>query len=152
MRGPRTAMKSGPRLPQLEKSPLTETKTQHSQKKRKGVEVYVCVCVCVCVLFSSRTFCESIVAKTLLFSVCQHTLIYLCFFTDSFAKNFKLTFQSKQRHGEWALGWGWGWGSELQERHFVISSCNSRHHPNFHKYNTDIQYWFNCLEYRAFLN
>ena len=31
VRGPRTAMKSGPRLPQLEKA-LTETKTQHSQK------------------------------------------------------------------------------------------------------------------------
>ena len=30
VRGPRTAMKSGPRLPQLEKSPRTETKTQHS--------------------------------------------------------------------------------------------------------------------------
>ena len=32
MRGPRTAMKSGPHLPQLEKSPRTETKTQHSHK------------------------------------------------------------------------------------------------------------------------
>ena len=32
VRGPRTVMKSGPRLPQLEKSPRTETKTQHSQK------------------------------------------------------------------------------------------------------------------------
>ena len=32
VRGPRTAMKSGPHLPQLEKSPRTETKTQHSQK------------------------------------------------------------------------------------------------------------------------
>ena len=32
VRGPRTAMKSGPRLPQLEESPLTETKTQHSHK------------------------------------------------------------------------------------------------------------------------
>ena len=31
VRGPRTVMKSGPRLPQLEKSPRTETKTQHSQ-------------------------------------------------------------------------------------------------------------------------
>ena len=31
VRGPRTVMKSGPRLPQLEKA-LTETKTQHSQK------------------------------------------------------------------------------------------------------------------------
>ena len=31
VRGPCTAMKSGPRLPQLEKA-LTETKTQHSQK------------------------------------------------------------------------------------------------------------------------
>ena len=30
VRGPRTAMKSGPRLPQLEESPCTETKTQHS--------------------------------------------------------------------------------------------------------------------------
>ena len=29
VRGPRTAMKSGPRLLQLEKSPRTETKTQH---------------------------------------------------------------------------------------------------------------------------
>ena len=29
--GPHTAMKSGPRLPQLEKA-LAETKTQHSQK------------------------------------------------------------------------------------------------------------------------
>ena len=32
VRGPHTAMKSGPRLPQLEKSPRTETKTQHSHK------------------------------------------------------------------------------------------------------------------------
>ena len=32
VRGPRTAMKSGPRLPQLEKSPRTEMKTQHSRK------------------------------------------------------------------------------------------------------------------------
>ena len=32
VRGPRTAMKSGPHLPQLEKSPHTETKTQHSHK------------------------------------------------------------------------------------------------------------------------
>ena len=35
VRGPRTAMKSGPRLPQLEKTLFvsrTETKTQHSQK------------------------------------------------------------------------------------------------------------------------
>ena len=32
VRGPRTAMKSGPHLPQIEKSPCTETKTQHSQK------------------------------------------------------------------------------------------------------------------------
>ena len=32
VRGPRTAMKSGPRLPQLEESPHTETKTQHSHK------------------------------------------------------------------------------------------------------------------------
>ena len=32
VRGPRTAIKSGPRSPQLEKSPRTETKTQHSQK------------------------------------------------------------------------------------------------------------------------
>ena len=32
MRGPRTAMRSGPRLPQLEKSPSTETKTQHSNQ------------------------------------------------------------------------------------------------------------------------
>ena len=32
VRGPRTAMKSGPRLPQLEKSPRTKMKTQHSQK------------------------------------------------------------------------------------------------------------------------
>ena len=31
VRGLRTTMKSGPRLPQLEKA-LTETKTQHSQK------------------------------------------------------------------------------------------------------------------------
>ena len=31
-RGPCTAMKSGPHLPQLEKSPRTETKTQHSHK------------------------------------------------------------------------------------------------------------------------
>ena len=30
VRGPRTAMKSGPRSPQLEKSPCTETNTQHS--------------------------------------------------------------------------------------------------------------------------
>ena len=34
VRGPRTAMKSGPHLPQLEKSPRTETKTQHSHKKK----------------------------------------------------------------------------------------------------------------------
>ena len=34
VRGPRTAMKSGPHLPQLE-SPRTETKTQHSQKINK---------------------------------------------------------------------------------------------------------------------
>ena len=33
MRGPRTAMKSGPHLPQLEKA-LTETKTQHSHKNK----------------------------------------------------------------------------------------------------------------------
>ena len=32
VRGPRAAMKSGPHLPQLEKSPRTETKTQHSHK------------------------------------------------------------------------------------------------------------------------
>ena len=32
VRGPRTAMKSGPRLPQLRESPRAETKTQHSQK------------------------------------------------------------------------------------------------------------------------
>ena len=32
VRGPRTAMRSGPRLPQLEKSPHTETRTQHSHK------------------------------------------------------------------------------------------------------------------------
>ena len=32
VRGPRTAMKSGPRLPQLRESPRTETKTQHSHK------------------------------------------------------------------------------------------------------------------------
>ena len=32
VRGPRTAMKSGPRLPQLEESPRTETKTQHGHK------------------------------------------------------------------------------------------------------------------------
>ena len=32
VRGPRTAMKSGPHLPQLEKSPRTGTKTQHSHK------------------------------------------------------------------------------------------------------------------------
>ena len=32
VRGPRTAMKSGPRLPQLEESPRAETKTQHSHK------------------------------------------------------------------------------------------------------------------------
>ena len=32
MTGPRTAMKSGPRLPQLEESPRTEMKTQHSHK------------------------------------------------------------------------------------------------------------------------
>ena len=40
MRGPRTAMKSGPRLPQLEKSPRTETKTQQSKinKERKKKE------------------------------------------------------------------------------------------------------------------
>ena len=31
VRGPRTAMRRGPRLPRLEKA-LTETKTQHSQK------------------------------------------------------------------------------------------------------------------------
>ena len=38
MRGPRTAMKSGPRSPQLEKALATETKTQHSQKKKKKVK------------------------------------------------------------------------------------------------------------------
>ena len=32
VRGLRTPMKSGPRLPQLDESPRTETKTQHSQK------------------------------------------------------------------------------------------------------------------------
>ena len=32
VRGPRTAMKSGPHLPQLEESPRTETNTQHSHK------------------------------------------------------------------------------------------------------------------------
>ena len=32
VRGPRPVMKSGPRSPQLEKSPCIETKTQHSQK------------------------------------------------------------------------------------------------------------------------
>ena len=32
VRGPHTAMKSGPRLPQLQKSPCIEMKTQHSQK------------------------------------------------------------------------------------------------------------------------
>ena len=32
VRGPRTAMKSGPRLPQLEKALAQKTKTQHSQK------------------------------------------------------------------------------------------------------------------------
>ena len=32
VRGPRTAMKSGPHSPQLEKSPRIETKTQHRQK------------------------------------------------------------------------------------------------------------------------
>ena len=32
VRGPRTAMKSGPSSPQLEISPRTETKTQHSHK------------------------------------------------------------------------------------------------------------------------
>ena len=32
VRGPCTAMKSGPRSPRLEKSPRTETKAQHSQK------------------------------------------------------------------------------------------------------------------------
>ena len=32
VRGPRTAMKSGPHSPQLEISPRTETKTQHSHK------------------------------------------------------------------------------------------------------------------------
>ena len=32
VRGPRTAMKSGPRLPPTNESPRTETKTQHSQK------------------------------------------------------------------------------------------------------------------------
>ena len=35
MRSPRTAMKSSPRSPQLEKSPRAATKTQHSQKKKK---------------------------------------------------------------------------------------------------------------------
>ena len=35
VKGPRTMMKSGPRLPQLEKSPRTETKTQRSQKLKK---------------------------------------------------------------------------------------------------------------------
>ena len=30
VRGPRTVMKSGPRLPQLRESPRTETKIQHS--------------------------------------------------------------------------------------------------------------------------
>ena len=34
VRGPRTAMKSGPRLPQLEKA-LTEAKTQHSNQSIK---------------------------------------------------------------------------------------------------------------------
>ena len=32
VRGPRTAMKSDPRLPQLEKALVQKTKTQHSQK------------------------------------------------------------------------------------------------------------------------
>ena len=32
VRGLRTTMKSGPHLPQLEKGPHTETKTQHSHK------------------------------------------------------------------------------------------------------------------------
>ena len=32
VRGPRTAMKSGPHLPQLEKALTQETKTQHSHK------------------------------------------------------------------------------------------------------------------------
>ena len=32
VRGPRTAMKSGPRLPQLEKALAQKTKTQHSHK------------------------------------------------------------------------------------------------------------------------
>ena len=35
VRGPRTAMGSGPRLLQLE-NPHTETRTQHSQKKKKN--------------------------------------------------------------------------------------------------------------------
>ena len=35
MRGPRTAMKSGPRLPQLEKALVQKTKTQYSHKLKK---------------------------------------------------------------------------------------------------------------------
>ena len=35
MRSPRTAMKSSPRSPQLEKSPCAAMKTQSSQKKKK---------------------------------------------------------------------------------------------------------------------
>ena len=38
VRGLRTAMKSGPRLPQLKESPRTETKTQHSQKKKRNIK------------------------------------------------------------------------------------------------------------------
>ena len=34
MRGPRTAMKSGPPLAATRESPRTATKTQHSQKKK----------------------------------------------------------------------------------------------------------------------
>lgn len=73
-------------------------------------------------------FCEHAIAKTYLFFCVSTHSSHMCSITDSFAKNFKLAFQSKD------MRMGTGGEGEPQESYFAL------YHLSFHKYNTDIQY------------
>ena len=56
VRGPRTTMKSGPRLPPTRESPRTEMKTQHSHKLKKKKQKQTCTGVNVLLLPFSCSF------------------------------------------------------------------------------------------------
>ena len=56
--------------------------------------------MCVCVYyFQVALFCERGITKALLFFTVTIQM-HLCFSIDLLAKNFNLSFQNKQRHGD----------------------------------------------------